>query len=575
MIAAAEPDPERADRLRRLVMLWGNGRSETITGPDGSVTYAGIPRSIFDAFGLSWLGTEDAGSSPIDNLEHPDAKGERPHAQPEAEPETGEEEPKVPDSPLVPRPRTPVPLSKTGATGKPGSQPAMSGPTLKRVNVKHLRDELSQLRDWRDGKGLSEPKQWEETLAEIMGQLSLARLGIPRILWDRLFTKESVRLEGAGRADVRTFVLPRSDWLVRGLEAYITLRVERDLPSDQEEAYRRYYCRMLRLLGQLAAEHARKRQTALEVPWSPAAACAQVLLARAWLRGGTSPDQSLTVQFAELLSDERLPTSNPEERVDSWSALVNATGGTHDRLREYLRQLLAMPQNEREIKLGLVDAGEVAAALADLQRTMRMVPVPSQVTDPKATQSRGLDEIIKIAELTPRVDENLYLIPEREFRSLINRSAQLQVLLREHSVAAHLKRVEAVLNTLGGTLIQAAPVAIGEWSKALAKLRDARFLDDQPGAPARRVEDFLDDEAGVPDTPAAQLAKALSAPAVEMRQLLETLKLGERAVTESFNYAKTYLASSAGDGDLSVVNSFGGTLEARTAAIRSTLEGSA
>lgn len=563
MIEAAEQDPERADQLRRLVMLWGNDQTATTVDVDGMPTFAGIRRNIFDAFGLSWLGSQTHATSiqPVENSTVEDVRP--PTAKEEASTEAQAASP-------VAKPKA---TTATVAAEKTSAALNISSPPAKKVDAKKLREEISQLHDWRDGKGLSEPKQWESTLAEIMGQLSLGRLGIPRVLWDRLFTKETVRLEGVGRTDVRTFVLPRADWVVRGVEAYITLRAAKDLPPEMEETYRRNYGRLLRRLGELAAAHARKRLTAEENPWSPAATCAQILLARTWLRGNVSPDQPLPQQFTELLSEERPPSSNPEERVESWSTLVTATGGTHERLRDYLRHLLAMPQDEREIKLGLVDAGEVADALASLQKTMRMVPVPPQVTDSQKSPSRGLDEILKIAELATKLDDTLSLIPDREFRSLTNRSVRLQVLLREHSVAGHLKRVDSALTKLRGLLIQAAPTAIDDWAKALDKLRTAQFLDDRPDGPARRIEEFLFDECAPPGTPALLLARVLAAPALEMRQLSDALALGEKAIAEAFNYASAYLASTSGDGDLSVVNGFGRTLHDRASAIRSTLDG--
>jgi hypothetical protein len=555
-LEAAEPDAERRDRLRRLVMLWGGDQLSTSVLPDGSLAYAGIPRAIFDAFGLTWLGEA------TDQIQPPAAPVPQPAIGLTATSGTATESPGAKPSPVRP------PL-----TTKPAVPPS---PTMKRVDAKKLLDQCSQVHDWRDGKGLREPKQWEATLAEIMGLLPRARLGIPRLLWDRLFTPETVRLEGAGRADVRTFVLPREDWVVRGLEAYVTLRGGDDLSSEQVDVYRRNHCRMLRRLGELAVQHARKRLSARETPWSPAAACAQVLLARAWLRGSTSPDKSLTVQFAELLSEERAPTSNPEDRVDSWGELLGKTAQTHQKLRGYLHQLLALPQGEREAKSGLLDAGEVAVALTQLRQTMRLVEIPDRLIDSKSksqTDSSGLDEVLKIAELAYETDEMLRQIPDRELRRIEDRAAKALALLREHSIAGHRKRVDAVLAKVGSLLIQAAPQAIDEWHKAVAKLDADKFMEERPDAPApaQRLQDFLLEERDRPDPPAEKLTIALAAPVRELGRLLDLLEIGEKAVGDVFAYVSAYLIAAGNDGDLAVVNGFGRSLAARTKTIRDTV----
>lgn len=554
-LEAVEPDAGRRDRLRRLVMLWGGGQPGTAVLPDGGLAYDGIPQTVFDAFGLPWLGEATVVQPPLPPA--PSPPGIQPVPRPDASTTPGSK----------PSPERPDP------TTKPITQPTSA---VKKVDAKKLRDQCSHIHDWRAGKGLSEPKQWEATLAEIMGLLQPARLGIPRVLWERLFTAESVRLEGVGRADVRTFVLPREDWVVRGLEAYVTLRGGEELSPDQVDVYRRNHCRMLRRLGELAVQHARRRLSAQEIPWSPAAACAQILLARAWLRGSTSPGQPLALQFAELLSEERPPSSNPEDRVPSWSELLAKSSQTHPMLRSYLHELLALQQGDGDAKTRpLLDAGEIAAALAHLVGRMRLVPVPAALTDPKLksdNKSVGLSEILKIAELAGVTDEELRHIPDRELRRIEERAAKVSVFRREHSIASHRKRVDTALTAVGSLLIQAAPQAIDEWRKISAKLDADGFMDERADSPVQRIQTFLLDERDRPDQPAEMLAVALAAPARELGQLLSLLDLGEKAVNEVYKYATGYLQSAGGEGELAVVNGFGRSLSAQIKAIRDTVE---
>src|SRR3546814_15647092 len=76
----------------------------------------------------------------------------------------------------------------------------------------------------------------------------------PRLgLWERVFTRDSVKLEGTGRTDARNFVIPREDWATRGLEAYLATRLGTAVQPVELEANRTDIPRMLRRLGNLAA----------------------------------------------------------------------------------------------------------------------------------------------------------------------------------------------------------------------------------------------------------------------------------------------------------------------------------
>ncbi|WP_189557100.1 hypothetical protein, partial [Mesorhizobium sp. M4B.F.Ca.ET.089.01.1.1] len=211
------------------------------------------------------------------------------------------------------------------------------------VSQARLRSLVEQAQTWRDGKPISDPSVWELLLSELMADAREMLADPAPGLWERIFTRDAVKLEGSGRTDARHFVIPREDWAIRGIEAYLTTRLGADLQPVQQESNRRAVARLLRRLAELTSVQIKRRLAQEEDAWSIAGTIAQLLLARAWLRGAISPSAPLEEQFQELLSDEQEPRSMPDDRVESWGELVRATSYWHDKFRAMLRQLLLLP----------------------------------------------------------------------------------------------------------------------------------------------------------------------------------------------------------------------------------------
>src|SRR3989344_9180238 len=461
VIDAAEPESSRREQLRRLMMLWGDRSSEVRVDVDehGMQSVSGVAEGIFKAFNLPWLGV-GLESGPASPGSTPSAdEGTAPQAVPAAD-----------DTPVPTQPLTSVASPPTtGNTTKPivNPRPPGAAPSVSTTRLKALAEQALL---WRSGKSISDQSAWENLLIELMSEVREIAPE-PRFgLWERVFTRDSVKLEGTGRTDARNFVIPREDWATRGIEAYLATRLGTAVQPVELEANRRAIARMLRRLGELAAAQISRRLAQDESGWSIDGATVQVLLARAWLRGTISPDAPLEEQFQELLSDEPEAKSLPDDRVESWSELVKITGYWHDKFRINLRQGLQLPLGTGA---PLLNAGLVAGAMKSLRDTMRLVAVPT-----KAEFSKGLDELAKLIDLATQTDSQLRYIPERETKSLSQRKARALILLRRSTLAHHVGKVDDAMSRTVAAFLQAAPVQYQEYLTVRSRAKDAGLLDE-------------------------------------------------------------------------------------------------
>jgi hypothetical protein len=537
IIETVEPDIERREQLRRLMMLWGDGTGEihVSTTAEGMRSVLGIPEGIFEAFGLPWLG------------EGLDADGESVTVTPAPDPATPEPDPQWP----APLPRPAPPLVK---------KPSTPGPTVSSSRLKAL-GEQAQL--WSNGKQISDPTAWETLLIDLMSE-ARELLPQPHIgLWERIFTKDNVKLEGSGRTDARHFVIPREEWATRGIEAYLTNRLGTALQPLQFENNRRAIARLLRRLAELASAQMKRRLLQDENLWSIDGATAQVLLARAWLRGAISPNAPLEEQFQELLSEEQDPKSFPDDRVESWGDLVQVTGYWHDKLRSLLRLALTLPLGSGA---PLMNAGAVAGAMKSLRDTMLTVHCPNN-----AGFSKGLEEIGKLVELTRQTNSQLRHIPERENKSLSQRKEHTLALLRHSNLSHHLKRVDDALSRTVMALVQAAPVQYQEYQSVRTRAEKIGLLNEDDPA-WQQLESYLLADQNSFDGEAEKLAHALEVPVSSLRLALETLETAELAVDAAHKHARGYVEGNQSGGDLSAVRSFGERMSAAVVALQTKLD---
>jgi hypothetical protein len=547
VIDAAEPEPERRDQLRRLVMLWGDrsqGAAVTLDA-EGQKQFNEIAADIFETFGLPWLGEglESLGQLgshcelPRDALDERTSDGETAH-----------------------EPRR---ASRSLASGRAVSEGRGQG-SAPSVSPAKLRVLLQQAQAWRDGKSVGDPTAWEGLLVDLMIEVRGTLADPVPGLWDKLFTKESVRLEGMGKTDARHFVIPREAWTTRGIEGYVLLLQGEALPPVQRESTQRAVAHLVCRLAEFAKSHVERRLVFKPDTWSIAGAIAQVLLARAWLRGAISPSDPLAKQFARLLQPEQESRSMPTERVESWSELIKATDYSHDKFRELLRSLLLLPLGSGA---PLYNAGIVADDLEDLLTTMRTVAVPD-----KAEFSRGLEEIAKLIDLTKQTDASLRLIPSREALRLTERKARALALLRQTTLNHHLNRVSSALDEAAKALAEAGPLERQAYFTARQRVADEMLLDETSDAWAT-LRDYLlqDDSVADAEAQADRLSRLLSVPVATLRLALDALENAEKAVSAAYAHASAYVKGHQSEGDLTAVHAFGARLAETGEAVRARL----
>jgi hypothetical protein len=551
IIDAAEPDVRRREQLRRLMMLWGDRTTEVYVGmtAEGVSAVSGVTVGVFESFRLPWLGEglgAGGGRAPA-VVVRPDTPAPQSPPAPDA------------DSPVQATPSFPNP-PKISDTGRSAGKSSTSAPTISPTRLKALAEQALL---WRDGKPISDPSAWETLLIELMSE---ARELLPEEhnwIWERVFTKDSVKLEGAGRTDIRHFVIPRDEWATRGVEAYLSNRLGTTLQPVEFEINRRAIARLLRRLAELASEQIVRRLTQVDNPWTINGAAVQVLLGRAWLRGAVSPDAPLEDQFQELLSEEQEARSLPDDRVESWGELVKATNYWHDKLRGVLRQSLTLPLGSGA---GLMNAGAVAGAMKSFRDTMRTVPVPAE-----AEFTRGLEEIGKLVELARQTDSQLRHIPERENKSLSQRKARTLALLRQSSLSHLLVKVDNALERTLAALVQAAPVQYQEYSSVRGRAKNAGLLNEFDHVWERLADYLLSDDVAFSGE-AEKLAHTLGVPIASLRLTLETLEKAELAIDAAYKYARAFVEGNQSAGDLSVVRNFGERLGAAAEALQAKVD---
>lgn len=542
----AQGDEQLLMRLRLLVGLWGSGSGSVVGSKteDDEVTFAGIRESVFEAFQLPWPG------SAINEL-------------------PSEAVSKLPESPVdeeKPEPRSPRPPKSSA------NQPSPRAPQSRPIRTGDLDRRLRQLDAWEDKGTLEDAPFWNQQVWKAVEELPWPQSGIPYYLWRRLYTERLVLLAGTGQARAGHLVIPREQWVFRGLHGYLCLRT----PSDgtDMELMLRYAARFRRKLQQLVVYHMTSRldsfRTQSDEPWLPVHTATQMLIARAWLRGDTLPESDESEQWRTILSDEPEATSAPRQRVDSWSEFVEITGYSHLKIREVLRDWITLPQ-ALDPGADLVDAATGLRALRELKATVGYTRLPAQ-----PLTSAGNSQISELVTLSERAYETvtkLNGLPGRESSRIRQRAEEIFECLRGNSVAAHVNRIETAINAVLQYLHDAAPVAIQEWKQQVGRLRtDGYLASTSPSVSA--LEEFLvriDEE--TPSAPAAMLQWCLEAPVQSIAVLSPAFESGEAVVNKLSEYVSAYLGRHASDGTATLddVHRIGKRLHEAAKAIESTM----
>jgi hypothetical protein len=560
LLEVRSDDPLERDRLRRTITFWGaGGDPRTEQDAKGAIAFHGVPKGVFAAFRLPWLGEGDevleaAPSSPASLTAEVDEE-RKPDQGPEVVPPAIME--KDPTNPVV-TPRGDPPRVKQ-------DKPENAAPRPRRLRL----DPIDVQRFRSEGGKLANPNEWNDALYLIANMIEHRVLGIDGWTWSRLIQPSTLKIEGTATPRKDILILPAEAWLLEGLEAYAASEAESSAAKEVVEYRQSRLARTIRhlktrLVGYIAGTLG---QTAEGPQWLPATAVAQTLLVRAWLRGDADPLAAPADQWAAIFKPAPLADTAPGARTAKWKELLNATMQSNSDMRQMLIESLRLPQGTSK-EFGLA-SGAVAAAFVELCRTMRFRDLPQRVL----VQSEARKQIETAAAVVIRSRDLLPSILSDERRLLTERSERLMQMLRGRSIRAHGERIDKAIDDAGAVLSGIASDKVREWKLAYGPLRSSL-----EGGGASTVQGtiavFGTAESLEPlDTPQELLAALIKAPAARIADLMTAYSTGESALTKLAEHAEAVVARSGPSAGMESIRDQGNRLIRETRRIRGALEG--
>lgn len=555
LVESRKLDPAVAERLRRTLVYWGEpNRLVTQLDEDGALRFGGVSQAVFTTFDLPWLGGETDDADPIRPLDTatPPSEPTPPHPEPPASETSTSTTPPPPPAP-TPGPPPPTPAVRAAPRAAPAS----------RTKLQRLQSEVIEARS--SGK-IGDAGLWNEVIYEIVKGLDPRAFGLDRRSWSLLFTPNTVQLEGSAQTRTYSFVLPRQPWLYDGLEAYCALRSSgRDEGSD--EYHRRRLAFMLRQVGRLTTAHAQRRLPPLPdgAPWDLAATAAQVLLARAWLKGTVSPNASTADQWTAILSEEPDSASDPKSRTEPWQDALRNTDQQHDKIRALLREMVTLPQGG-SLEFGLAAVGSAALGIVRLQRRMSFLPI----SETPAGAAWMDDRDLRFTAVKMR--DYIALIPQLEQRRLQERASELGAQLRDEGIRGRAERLNAAITTVL-PLIRELPADRErrwreEWDRLSALLERPEAI-----AAVQGLIVAFESPDDIPSAPAERLDWQVRQPAADLRSVLDFMKAAESLAQDLVTRAQAYEKAAAAGADLSALQATGVALQTALTAGRKAWSG--
>lgn len=543
-------DQSQRDRLRRLFAYWGNNRPILIS-LDEDLQYAGVSKSLSDAFDLPWIAA--------------DAKVVEPVPTPLVDTDEAEDD-DLANGPADPAPGdTAAPTDRRPTRTTPAVRPQATGP--KALGRRELEQRLSEIEHLEGEGALPNAAKWNAVVFEVMRGIDVRRLGVDPWTFSKVFTAETPKIAGAGGVNQRNMEVPRTDWLKQGLKAYVSLKTDdADLTLDEIEYARRRLAALVAQLERLALTHLRNRMPAMTdgEPWRPLATAVQVLLARAWLRGAVSPSAPLSEQWRVVLSDEMEIESAPTLRTKAWFDMVQQTGRKQGDFRAMLHEMVSLPQGAAR-NFGVADLSVAFPAMTSLLQTLRMAELP--VADAKAP----VGDLPNLRDLAEKVSPNLPQIAPQERGLVANRAEALLPLLRSNGVRAHVDRVDAVIKAVSAELPDAAAVQVREWIDTT--LRNKRTLDDRDLISRVQMLMMEIDERVAGEDDLELLSWLIASPATELKTLLDLVQKGEATMDALAPHVRDLVDGTGGGGGLDGLKRKGASLAAAAEAAQAELGG--
>lgn len=527
IIATQIGDPEEGDRFRRTVTYWGDPEDAETRSDGTELVFAGVSRALLQAYELPWLGAETAGAA----------------APP----------------PAPPRPAEPAaPAASAAASGlaevirrapvRQTSVPAAPRQRQGRMPRQEMREEL---RNWVAGRGLANASRWNDVLYRLITDLDPRRFGVAPHLFDRIVTPEMVKLEGSTAGQRPYLVVPPDEWVRAGFEAVLDLQLRKDMGAADRVFHQRAVATMLRRLERLAEAYLRRRLPAARDGsiWSPVGALAQVLQARAWLRGTVSPEAPLLDQLRAVLSDEEETSADPQARSQPWREWLDQTRPWQDRMRGDLRALVALDTSGAGA--AMVDTSELAGAIRRMRETGMADAVP-------AKDARLPDAMARARDLAGVWNSKRTQIGTVEYQQLKGRATSLASRLRGRTIQGHVQRLDAAISRTSSLLPQAELDQVAAWQRE--RLRAAPRVEEA-GAQIENLILTFDDEETIPSRLPLRIGWLTEAPARALEEVSGLVQLGERAVEALAVHARDCVRDGRRGESMAAIRAVGRTLK--------------
>ena len=316
--------PEEYSRVRALIGLWGDGGATETGIINGEPSFGGVCKSVYEWFGLPWLGTGSI--APQDTS-------------------------KLPQS-------APIPV--------PPSSPGIS----------ELDKHLAELTSWRKGTVIQSQTWWEDQVWQIVSKISWTDHGIPEWAGKQLLTRERIKLEGSKAGDY-FLVLPFHEWTTEGLQALVHLKH----PPTDFVRYGNKYLIFVETVKRLALCVVRGRMASWQDEkgrtWSPLRTAIECLTIHAWVSGRVTPRDPLEKQWHAILSFPNVPDPLPSGRDDAWLELCRGNIGPLQTVHKFLENFTALLQGATG-KLFMEDASEAVTMLASFVDSLDLSQQPKQ-----------------------------------------------------------------------------------------------------------------------------------------------------------------------------------------------------
>lgn len=538
---------EEQARMRRLLAYWADPARSDTTLEDGELAFAGAKRRLYDAFGFEWLGADEPEAEPAGERAPDEADGaDADHSPPVLPPDEDEET--APPEPIAVQPwmRRPQP-----------ARPPVVPPKPKRLAVKRgeLETAQHQLSVWSKGGAIPNPSSWNRLLFDLIRNVDSRRFGVSPYLFERIVTPEMVKLQGSTTGSRNYLMIDAEDWVRDGLAAYLALRLDKGLSRGDAAFHRRNLATMMRRLEHVAGAYvdARLPRDEQGQRWSSGSGIAQVLVARAWLRGTVSPEASVADHISAILSDEPEAASEPRARSQPWQDWLTATDKWHRALRSELRSMISLAIGEGAGGAGLIDSSEIAGAIERMRESGKIDPVPEE--------DGGLPELLRRARELAHVWQSKRAIIDRYEKDVLkDRSDALLTLLRGLGVADRLARMDAVITAVAKLLPEAAADEVALWKQAYARMKPR--IDTDLKAEFEMFLVNVAEDGGMPSKTGPRLGWMAQAPAKDLADVLDLAKSGEKVVAELSAHARDCVREAQGAGSLAEVRRIGAALVA-------------